>query len=42
MKISVIVPSCVRDETEKELLERCIRSIDKRFDIQLVSDTFPF
>lgn len=42
MKISVIVPSYVRDETEKDLLERCIRSIDKRFDIQLVSDTFPF
>lgn len=42
MKISVIVPSYVRDDTEKELLERCIKSIDKRFDIQLVSDTFPF
>ena len=42
MKISVIVPSYVRNDTEKELLDRCIKSIDKRFDIQLVFDTIPF
>lgn len=42
MRISVIVPSYVRNETEKDLLERCIKSIDERFNVQLVSDTFPF
>ena len=42
MKISVIVPSYVMSDTERELLDRCIKSIDKRFDIQLVFDTFPY
>lgn len=42
MKISVIIPSYAPTPAEKDLLGRCIKSIDERFDVQLVCDTFPF
>ena len=42
MKISVIIPIYVRNDTEARLLGRCLNSISANFDVQLVYDTVPF